>query len=147
MDRPLTKDERLKKQREILEQAERFELPSQVGPGMDCDEIEIYAGLVDRGYLEGHVTRDSHAPYNGRAINVAGMRLTPFGEDYLNEIRQAEAAPAPAKSETTEFDRTVTKLKNHKLIVFVLLVVAVVGGLAAFTESISKIRDFVRSLF
>lgn len=115
MDKPLTKAERMEWYRRILEQAERYELPEQIGLGVDVDEIELYADLVEQGYLDGHVMRDHNPPISGRAktftavnfiyrlVKYAGARRVLFlvdrgnlGEPMLKELekkrRQQHAA-------------------------------------------------------
>jgi hypothetical protein len=144
MDKPLTKSERLDWYRRILEQAERYELPEQVGPEVDVDEIELYAELVERGYLEGHVIRDPHPPINGRAVNVCLPRITVEGREYLEELRRP---PKAQGLETpTKYDQTVTRFKNSNPVVIALIVGAVIVALAAFTDAVSKVTTVFKGL-
>lgn len=69
----------------------------------------------------------------------------PIVQAWLAE-RSASAPAAPADKPPTLFDRYSTKLKNHPVVATILVVAAIVGGVAQFTDAVSKVWTAIPNL-
>jgi len=148
--KPTTKRERYACYRAILEKADNNELPGMLGPGVNVDELELYADLIDQGYLDGDARRSNGEPYNGRPYTVLGVRITAYGRDFLDELREAEqevnrpvavvhAQPVQESDGKSELDKTIFNFKNIRLLVVIIVVMGAIIYIATFAESLQKL--------
>ncbi|MGE8098123.1 hypothetical protein [Pseudomonas fluorescens] len=92
---------------------------------------------------------ESLGPDEVRERFVSGVYATnkaAIVEAWLAEQKKVTSTLTSEKT-TTLTDRYITRLKNHRPVAILLIVVAVIGGIAQFTDAISKIAYTATGLF